>query len=209
MKSKVSKLHTILIAGLLAISSCGNADNSKTETTIDSMKASADTAVDNIKKGAQNMADKVNDALTKDTDSDFVVKAALTNNAELKVLQAGLERGTDKELKSHAKMMMADHKAMGAKVKDYASKKGYVLPQGDDGKSDDVLGKLNNNSKGKDWDKAWAEHMVSAHEDAVSMFENEEKNAKDNELKNIVSGALPTLRSHLDMMKALKDKLSR
>ena len=142
-------------------------------------------------------------------DSSFVVKAAATNNAELKILQAGIDNGTDKELKAHARMMMADHKKLGEKVKAYADKKGYPLPDGDNGKADDEMAKLNQTAKGSDWDKEWVNHMVSAHQDAIDMFENGKMNVKDDDLRLIISGALPTLHSHLDMMKGLQDKMGK
>jgi putative membrane protein len=204
---KNSTLHTILFAGLLAFAACNNANNS-TSTSDSTTTRTTDTSA-SLKESANHAAGKVEGALDKNEDSDFVVKAAMTNMAELKVLQAGIDKGTDKELKMHAKMMMADHKKMGDKVKAYATKKGYVLPQNDDGKGDEAVGNIDKKTKGKDWDKEWADHMVSAHNDAIGMFERGEGAAKDPDLKTIISGALPTLRSHLDMMKKLQDKLGK
>jgi len=131
----------------------------------------------------------------------------MDNAMELKVLQAGMDKGTSKELKAHAKMMIADHKKLGAKVKAYADKKSYSVPMDDNGKADDALSSIDKNSAGKDWDKAWADKMVDAHQNAISLFEKYATTVKDPELQNMITDALPTLRSHLEMVKNLQSSL--
>jgi putative membrane protein len=209
MKTNTSTLHAILFAGLLAIIGCNNGNNSSVQNMADSLQAKADTAMDKVKVATNNVEGKVEAAMSNNEDSGFVVKAAIANSTELKVLQAGIDKGTNKELKAHAKMMLADHKKLGDKVKAYSSKKGYTLPDGDNGKGDDAVTNLDKNSPGSDWDKAWTDHMLSAHEEAISMFERGQSGVKDDELKNIITGALPTLHAHLEMMKNLKDKLGK
>jgi len=209
MKTNVTKLHTFLLAAVIAVCSCNNAGNNTAQNMADSAAAKVDTAVQAVKQGAQNLADEADNIMNGNVDSNFVVKAAATNNAEMKILQAGIDMGTDKEIKVHARMMLADHKKLGEKVKAYASKKGYILPEGDNGKSDKEMTKLNNNSNGAEWDKEWVNHMVSAHQDAIDMFEKAENNVKDPDLKNIIADALPTLNSHLEMMKKLQDRIGK
>ncbi len=208
MKTRSITLHTLLMAGVLFASSCGNGNNSA-QNTADTAMAKVDTAAQAVKQGAQNMVNEAKNAMDSNPDSNFVVKAATTNMAELRILQAGLDNGTSKELKAHAKMMMTDHKKLGEGVKAYSAKKGYTLPTTDNGKADDEMAKLNGKTKGADWDKEWVDHMVSAHKDCIDMFENGSKNVKDAELKTIIDGALPTLHSHLDMMQQLQDKMGK
>lgn len=201
MKNNI-KLHTLLIAGLLAVSSCNS-------NTSDNMENKADSVSENIQQGAENMADNVKDALNGNADSNFVVKAARANMAELRVLQAGWDNGTNKEMKGHAKMMIADHNMLGDKVAAFAKSKGYILPASDEGKADGELEKLGRKTKGAEWDKEWVDEMVSAHKDAIDMFEDAQDDVKDAELKTIIADALPKLRSHLEMMKAMEDKMKK
>jgi putative membrane protein len=203
----VKTLNVLLMAGLLSVTACNNANSGATSTT-DSAMSKVDTAAKDIKQDAQSAVNDAKGAMSSNADSNFVVKAAITNMAELKVLQAGLDNGTSKELKAHAKMMIADHKKLGDKVKAYSASKNYTLPADDGGKGDDAIAKLGNN-KGADWDKAWVNHMVSAHEDCISMFEKGQNDVKDADLKTIIAGALPTLHSHLDMMKQMQDKMGK
>jgi putative membrane protein len=191
-------LHMLLIAGLLSVTACNDAQNEKAENMADSAAAKVENVIDNAK-----------DAMNGNADSNFVVDATRDNMAEIKSIQAGLDRGTNKELKMHAKMMMADHKKMGAEVTALSAKLGYPLPANDDGKGDDAVASIDKNNKGNDWDKAWVDHMVSAHEDAIRLFEKGQNNVKNDELKTMIANALPTLRSHLDMMKQMQDKLGK
>src|SRR4051812_21854838 len=108
MKTHLTKLHTILFAGLVAVG-CNDATNQKAQNIADTVVTKVDTAMTRLKEGAEKVADEVKEKMHTNVDSDFVVKAALTNNAELKILQAGIDKGTDKELKTHARMMLADH----------------------------------------------------------------------------------------------------
>lgn len=201
MKNNI-KLHTLLIAGLLAVCSC-NSDTSN------NMENKADTVSESIQQGAENMADNVKDALNGNADSNFVVKAAKANMAELRILQAGWDNGTNKELKGHAKMMIADHKMLGDKVMAFSKSKGYVLPASDEGKADGELETLSKKTKGAEWDKEWVDQMISEHKDAIDMFEDAQDDVKDAELKTIIADALPKLRSHLEMMKAMEDKMKK
>ena len=189
----------LIAATMLAVSSCNSSDTKSTENKMD-------TTVSKMETATQNAVNDVKQAVVGNEDSNFVVKAAVTNNTELKILQAGIDNGTNKELKAHAKMMMADHKKLGDKVKAYATSKGYVLPDSTKG---DALATINSKTKGADWDKAWVNHMVDAHKDCISMFEKGKDNVKDSALKTMIVDALPTLNAHLDMMKTLQDKMGK
>lgn len=197
------------MAGLLSVTACNNAQNNKVADMADSAAAKVDTAAQAVKQDVQKVANDIDNALTGNPDSNFVVKAATVNMAELKVLQAGIDNGTGKELKAHARMMMADHKKLAEGVKKYADKKGYILPADDNGKGDEALAKINAGNKGKDWDKAWVDHMVSAHEDCIAMFDKAQATVKDDELRTMITNALTTLHSHLDMMKKMQDGMMR
>ena len=203
--------YLLLIAAVSLATSCNNSGSSSTTTTdsTSSVSAKVDTAMKDIKQGAENVAAEVKNAVDGNPDSNFVVKATVANLEELKIIQEGLDKGTDKDLKAHAKMMLPDHKKLGVKVKGYSAKKSYTLPDNDNGKGDDAVASLNKNTKGKDWDKAWADKMVDGHKDAISLFEKYEDKVKDPDLKAMITNTLPTLHSHLDMMKQLQDKLGK
>ncbi len=206
MKKIITLLNMLSLSALLSVTACNNSANDKTTNVADTVTTRVDTAMQDTKQAAQNAVNDVKGD-NGNPDSNFVVKATAANMEEIALIKAGMDMGTSKELKMHAKMMMTDHKGLAAKVKAYSAGKHYTLPDNDNGKSADDMDKLNKNSKGADWDKAWASMMVDKHNDAIDLFEKGQNNVKDADLKALITNTLPTLHSHLDMMKQLQDKL--
>ena len=209
MKIKLTTLYTLLITGLVSLNACNNTDSAKTKNWADSAATTVDSALHDVKQDAKMAVAKVENMENSNPDSNFVVKASLDNNSEIRLLQAGIDNGTDKELKAHAKMMIADHKKLGAGVKKYATKKGYILPDNDNGKADGELATLNKKNKGMDWDKEWVGALISGHNEAIDLFENAKGKVKEQELKSMITSALPTLHAHLNMMLQLQDKMGK
>ncbi len=191
----IKVLSLFLMAGAVTLASCGNSESSTTTTTTDTatLGEKVSAAVDTAKA-----------ALTPDPNKSFVSDASSDNTKEIAWIQAGIDHGTSKELKAHAKMMLKDHKALGDQVAGYASKKSIEVP------TVDTTGLASINEKpGKDWDKAWVDKMVDAHNDAIDKFEKAQGKVTDPDLKAIIDGALPKLHTHLDMMKGMQDKMSK
>jgi len=207
MKKTITLLSIVSACCLLCATACNNSANNKTTSVADTVMTRVDTAMQDAKQAAQNAVNDVKADMNGNPDSNFVVKAATANAEEIVLIKAGIDMGTSKELKMHAKMMMTDHKGLAAKVKAYSAGKNYILPDGDNGKSADDMDKLNKNSKGADWDKAWVSMMIDKHNDAIDLFEKGQNNVMDADLKAIITNTLPTLHSHLDMMKQLQDKM--
>ena len=184
MKRTLKALNYLLIAGAITFASCGentNGNNDNTDTT----------AMDND--------------MAANADKDFVKDATELNMKELAWLKAGMNMGTDQELKQHAEHMLADHEKTGAEMKDLAGRKGLEVP------NVDTTGEVNidDKDKGKDWDRKWADKMVDDHEKTINRFERAENDVQDADLKAMISKTLPTLRSHLDMAKKLKERLDQ
>ncbi|HYD22359.1 MAG TPA: DUF4142 domain-containing protein [Flavipsychrobacter sp.] len=187
-----SKAACLLIAGGLFVASCGSGAN-ESETSDTTLADKMEAAVDTVQA-----------AMAGNPDQDFIKDAVEMNTKELAWLDAGMKMGMDKEVKGHAKMMMADHEKMGTEVKDYAGKKGLEVPNVDTAGEVDI-----NEKKGKDWDRKWAEKMVDDHQKVIKRFENAQNDVKDEELRTMISSTLPKLRSHLEMSEKLRDKLSK
>lgn len=204
MKKMQFKTTPVLIASIALASvvygtSCNSSQNEKVNDAMDTVAAKVDTLAADVK-------DKANDLkgdMEEYRDETFVKNAIESNEQELHLLALGQQKGMDKELKAHAKMMEKDHKALGAKMKAYATKQNYTL------NTADTKDALDDDAKGTDWDKKWADKMVDDHQKTIDKFERAESRTNDQALKDIVSGALPTLREHLDMAKRLQEKLNK
>ncbi len=61
---------------------------------------------------------------------------------------------------------------------------------------------------GDSFDKSYANQIgVSAHEDAVKLFQETANKAKDPDIKAFAATHLPALQQHLEMARALKQKV--
>ena len=207
MKINLTAFTLFLIAVILSVSGCNNATTNKAKDLADSAATRIDSTVQDVRQDAKMTAAKAESMMSSNPDSDFVVKASLDNAMEIRLLQAGIDNGSGKLLKADAKSLITDHKRLGASLKAYAGKKGYILVNGDNGKADDELATLNKLNKGPDWDKELDTALVSGHHKAIDLFEKARDNVKDSELKDMINDALPTLQAHLDMMLQLQGKL--
>jgi len=198
MKSNIASLTVLLFSGTLMLSACDSNTSNKMESKMDTLANKVDTL-------ANKAEDKVEDMTSKKRDDvDFVSDAVEANTNEIHALELGRQMG-GKDVKMHAAHMLADHKKMGKQMADYAASKNMTLKDVD---TVDNSG-MKNDKPGMDWDKNWADKMVDDHEKVVKMFEDSENDVQDPELKKMITGALPTLRSHLEMSKKLQDQLKK
>lgn len=178
---------------LISFTACNNASQERVEDQLDTMTSKVENKVAEVK---QDMKDS--------KDENFVKEVIRSNDMELEMLDAALKNGTIRDVKDAAKKMKPDHEKMGKEMKAYAAGKNITLDVPDKDHND-----MANEKLGKEWDKNWADKMVAEHERIVGNFEDGERDLSDPALKTIVTNALPTLRSHLEISKALRDKLNR
>ncbi|RZI56491.1 MAG: DUF4142 domain-containing protein [Rubrivivax sp.] len=136
-------------------------------------------------------------------DSSFMKNAAESSFAEIDAGNLALQKGSGAEVKSFAQKMVDDHKKADAELQALAASKGVKLPTEATmvakGKT-----KLLEKRDGTGFDHAYAENQVSAHKDAVKLFEKAAKDAKDADVKAWAAKTLPTLQHHLQEAQALE-----
>lgn len=201
----MNKTFVFILAGTfsLAIASCTNETRQEAKTDADTTKMGM--------QDAKDTAQATNDATMakpQQTDAEFVTDVAAANMAELAVHKAALAHSTNKEVKDAAKHMEADHKKLGESAAAYAKKNNITLP-GDANNEDKADLAEMEKKTGSDFDKAYADHLVSAHEKLIKKFEDNDGKRTDAELNKWILDNLPTLRMHLDMAKGLKEKLNK
>ena len=196
---------SLFVAGALsmAVYSCNNETREDAKTDADTTKMGMQDAKDTAQ--ATNDA---NMATPQQNDADFLTEVAAANIGELAALSSAKTHSTSKDVKDAAKHMDADHKKMGESAAAYAKKNNISLPGDADNSAKADLAEMEKKT-GADYDKAWADHMVSAHEKLVKKFEDNEGKRTDAELNKWITDNLPTLRAHLDMAKSVKDKVNK
>jgi putative membrane protein len=155
---------------------------------------------------AQSAGEKigVNSALgISPTTPDFVKEVAISDMFEIEASKAAQDKGNAPE-KKFASQMVTDHTKTSADLKGLVSsgKVKAELPSALDSAHQGKLDKLKGES-GKDFSSDFDSIQLSAHKDAVSLFERYAKGGDNADLKNWAGKTLPALKHHLEMAQSL------
>src|SRR3954462_11482299 len=158
---------------------------------------------------AQSMGEKtgVNSALgISPTTADFVKEVAISDMFEIESNKLGQEKGNAAE-KSFASQMVTDHTKTSTELKGLVTsgKVKAELPTALDSSHQSKLDKLKDAS-GNNFSSEFNSMQVSAHKDAVDLFERYAKGGDNADLKEWAGKTLPALKHHLEMAQALDKK---
>jgi putative membrane protein len=157
---------------------------------------------------AQSVGEKtgVNSALgITPTTPDFVREAAMSDMFEIQSSQLAEQKSNDAATKTFAQKMVTDHTKTTTEMKSMMSSgklKGVEAPTAMASSQQSMLDKLKG-LNGNDFTKQYHDDQVSAHKDAVSLFERYGKGGDNPELKDWANKTLPTLQDHLKMAQDL------
>jgi putative membrane protein len=138
---------------------------------------------------------------------DFVKEVAISDMFEIESNKVGEQKGNAGQ-KAIATQMVADHTKTSAELKTMVSGgkiQGVELPAGLDSSHQSKVDKLNNQT-GDDFVSEFNSQQLSAHKDAVSLFERYSNGGDNAELKAWAGNTLPTLKHHLEMAEQLEKK---
>ncbi len=149
----------------------------------------------------KDVAEELNESKFDDNkqekDAQFLVNAAEINLEEIQLGQLAQQKGTADEVKSLGKMMEEAHTKSLNDLTALAKTKTITIPTA---ATDNALKAYNsmNEKTGNDFDKEYADKMVSGHKDAISAFEKASTDGTDTDIRNWATASLPDLRTHLD-----------
>ena len=158
---------------------------------------------------AQSLGEKtgVNSTLgVAPTTQDFVTEAANSDILELAAAQIATNKGNADEQK-FAKQMTTDHTQTSKDIKamiDGGDVKA-TIPVQLDSSGQKKLDELRD-AKPEDFSGYYDPMQVSAHKDAVSLFERYARSGDNSKLKDWAGKTLPTLQHHLEMAENLNKK---
>ena len=144
-------------------------------------------------------------------DLKFIRNATEGGQMEVALGKVAAEKAQNAEVKNFGQHMVDDHSKANEELEKLCSEKGVDLTA-DKPKMDKAVQKqVDKLSKkeGADFDKAYVDDMVSDHEKDVKEFEKGAEALKDPDLRTWASKTLPTLQSHLDMIKGIQEKLGK
>jgi putative membrane protein len=135
--------------------------------------------------------------------ADFVKEVATSDMMEIESSKIAQQKGNAEE-KKFAGQMITDHTKTSSELKGLVTS-GEVkaeLPTRLDSSSQGKLDKLRN-ARPEDFPGQYDPMQVSAHKDAVSLFERYAKGGDNAKLKDWAGKTLPALQHHLEMAQAL------
>jgi putative membrane protein len=133
---------------------------------------------------------------------DFVKEAAMSDMLEIEAAKVAQQKGNADE-KMFAEHMVTDHTKTSSELKSMVDGelKG-AIPTALDDSSQKKLDKLKD-AKPEDFAGQYDPMQVSAHKDAVSLFERYAKGGDNSKLKDWAGKTLPALQHHLEMAQAM------
>lgn len=143
-----------------------------------------------------------------ENDAQFLVNAAAVDVNEIELALLAQQKCENDDLKGFAKMLDADHKESIKKITNLANTKSIVIPTSmtDEGKTNfkDLTNLSNVN-----FDKAYTNLMVKAHQDAIVLFDKASTESKDKAIKALAITTLPKLHQHLDIAITFQEKYNK
>jgi putative membrane protein len=133
---------------------------------------------------------------------DFIKEVAISDMTEIEAAKIAQQKGHADE-KKFAEMMLTDHTKTSSELKSMVpAELKAALPAALDDASQKKLAKLRD-AKPDEFAAEYDPMQVSAHKDAVSLFERYAKGGDNARLKDWAGKTLPALQHHLEMAQAL------
>jgi putative membrane protein len=133
---------------------------------------------------------------------DFIKEAAMSDMLEIEAARVAQQKGNADE-KKFAEQMITDHSKTSSELKGMVDGElKAAIPAALDDSSQKKLDKLKD-AKPEDFAGQYDPMQVSAHKDAVSLFERYAKGGDNSRLKDWAGKTLPALQHHLEMAQAM------
>lgn len=147
------------------------------------------------------MPDKTEDMAKAATDIQAIARLAASSNVlELETSTLALERSQDADIRAFAQKMIDDHTLAGEKMQTAAQTAGVevtVEMNADDQKAVQAL------RDATDFDRAYLDLQVKAHDEAVSLFEAFSSQGEVGPLRDFATETLSTLKDHQGHVRSL------
>ncbi len=211
MIKNISRIGVLGLAGL-GLAACGG---TTTNVNVNTARVNANTAV--VVNSNSNMMMNSNAGMNMNAasnvsknvssaDKEFMDKAAQGGMEEVQLGQMAASKAQNADVKAFGQKMVQDHSNANTELKSIATQKGATLPTEVSAKQKEDMDKLSKLS-GAAFDKEYVKMMVADHEKDVADFQKQSDSGTDAELKSFATKTLPTLKSHLEMIKGMNAKM--
>ena len=170
------------------------AASGSTAATSDQMAASGTSGTTDQNAGA-----------TAPAAQDFVQQAAIGNMFEIESSKLALDHAQSGDVKTFAQRMIDDHTKADGDLKAAVQSAGIIVPADLDQAHKDKLDQLQ--AANTDFDRQYVDMQVSAHDDAVKLFQGFADSGDNPDVKQFAESTLPTLKDHQKMIHEISDNL--
>lgn len=145
-------------------------------------------------------------------DSEIMTLVAQSNDIEVSSSQLALRNASHAQVKQYAQQMISEHTAMqkqGAQIGKALGVEGTGSDstQSKEHAMHDQIGDLQD-KKGADFDKAYMDLQVQAHQKTLEDLRNFQNKAQNAELKTMITNAIPKVEAHLQKAQQLQQTVA-
>jgi putative membrane protein len=215
---RVTAQRVTAVAAILAFGACKARDQNAVDTTA----ARTDTAANRVAANTDTGARKVDSAagsIAKRggwSSASILAFASAASNGEIREGELAERKATNPTVKSFARQVVADHRAMLSDGKALATKLKVTPDTADDDVRDvvkhssDDIKDLTDKKAGLDWDKDYIDKQIKDHKDVLDKLQDAAKNTSDPQLRAEIEKATGKVQQHLTKAQDIKDNaLSR
>lgn len=192
----MKKSITMLLAAT-ALVGCNKKETTTANYSGDSteMNSAVDSGV--LKEDSASTSKNVAETTTlNDQDKKFADAAAKGGMMEVMTGELATKNGTNEAVRTLGEMMVKDHGKANDELKQWASTNSYTLPASIDAVQQKKYDELKT-KKGAEFDRMYANLMVSDHQKTVADFKKEVAEGGATSLMNFAKQTLPALEHHL------------
>lgn len=163
----------------------------------------------NAEGGAKVAAITPTSAPLSRDDQKMMLEVAMGGMMQLEVSRAALGKVTSPEARTLAQAEVEEQTALGEKLKEIAAAKNVTLPTEPDSKTRSMIAKMQERSAGMDFDRYYVrESGVKGHEKLDKTMSKVQSRAADETLKTLAATALPLVRTHLQVSRAVVEQMT-
>ncbi len=151
--------------------------------------------------------DKEASAAEKAKVQEFLTQAASTDNFQLMAGMMAGDQGKKADVGALGQKIYHVHSRTTPVLAEIAKKKDVQLPA-EMGTAKKALVDSLEAKKGADFDEAFAEAEIAAHQEAIALYEKADKEVQDQDVQSFIDQVLPVLKEHLTEAQELKNGLS-
>jgi putative membrane protein len=137
-----------------------------------------------------------------DADRAFLLDAVRANAAELKLAKLAQDKATRPEVKAYAKTILDEHHKLNQQLMAQATRQNVDLKEQPGNETDRAVDAMKDLS-GDAFDRAYVQHEIKAHEQAIAKYRDAAGKVKDPEVLSLINQTLPALERHLEAARQL------